>query len=90
LKVKATSLVIFITLATPLGWGNSQLHGGLILSHFYSSFRMLGFRCSAGGGSGVGHKRERSDNQEFDPLEKTLGHKVAGHKPCWRVDKKSS
>jgi len=66
---------------------NCQLHGCLLLSHYYSSFRMLGFRCQV---SGVGHKRERSDNQEFDPLEKILGHKVAEHQRRWRVDKKSS
>jgi hypothetical protein len=48
---------------------------------------MLGVRCQV---SGVGHKRERSDNQELDPLEKTLGHKVAEHQRHRQVDKKSS
>ncbi len=35
---------------------------------------MLGFGFQV---SGVGHKEERSDNEELDPLEKTLRHKVA-------------
>jgi hypothetical protein len=48
---------------------------------------MLGFRCQV---SGVGHKRKRSDNQEFDPLEKILGHEVAEHQWRRRVEKKSS
>jgi hypothetical protein len=48
---------------------------------------MLGVRCQV---SGVGHKSERNDSQEFDPLEKILGHKVAKHQRRWRADKKSS
>ncbi len=40
--------------------------------------------------SGVGRKGERSDNQELDPLEKTLGHKVAEHQLYRKVDKKSA
>jgi hypothetical protein len=28
---------------------NCQLHGCLLLSHYYSSFRMLGFRCQVSG-----------------------------------------
>jgi hypothetical protein len=48
---------------------------------------MLGFRCQV---SGVGRKGELSDNQELDPLEKTLGQKVAEHQRHRQVDKKSA
>ncbi len=48
---------------------------------------MLGFGCQV---SGVGSKGKRNDNQELDPLEKTLGHKVAEHQRHRQVDKKSS
>jgi len=48
---------------------------------------MLGFGFQV---SGVGHKRERSDNQELDPLEKTLGHKVAERRRRRQLDKKSA
>jgi hypothetical protein len=40
--------------------------------------------------SGVGLKGERSNNQELDPLEKTLVHKVAKHQRHRQVDKKSA
>ncbi len=48
---------------------------------------MLGFGFQV---SGVGRKGERSGNQELDPLEKTLGHKVAEPQRHRQVDKKSA
>ncbi len=68
------------------------------IPHFYIlRFTVLRFcgsavRCSAMRSfiRGVGRKGKRSDNQELDPLEKTLGHKVAEHRRHRQVDKKSA
>ncbi len=54
------------------------------LSGVVKSSPSMGFRFRV---SGVGRKGERSDNQELDPLEKTLGHKVAEHQRHRQVDK---